>query len=81
MSGELFKSMTGTDIVHIPYKGGAPAIADLIGGQVQLMFEHQLDRAAREGRARARARGHRREARHQPARGADADQPASRATR
>jgi tripartite-type tricarboxylate transporter receptor subunit TctC len=39
VSGELFKSMTGTDIVHIPYKGGAAAIADLISGQVQLMFE------------------------------------------
>jgi tripartite-type tricarboxylate transporter receptor subunit TctC len=39
VSGELFKSMTGTDIVHIPYKGGAAAIGDLISGQVQLMFE------------------------------------------
>src|SRR5580765_5603385 len=39
VSGELFKSMTGTDIVHVPYKGGAAAIADLIAGNVQLMFE------------------------------------------
>ena len=38
LAGELFKSMTGTDIVHIPYKGNAPAIADLIGGQTQLTF-------------------------------------------
>ena len=38
LAGELFKSMTGTNIVHIPYKGNAPAIADLIGGQTQLTF-------------------------------------------
>src|SRR5437868_8440349 len=39
VSGELFKYMTGTEIVHVPYKGGAAAITDLIGGNVDLMFE------------------------------------------
>jgi len=38
LSGELFKSMTGIDIVHIPYKGAGPALTDLVGGQVQIMF-------------------------------------------
>jgi tripartite-type tricarboxylate transporter receptor subunit TctC len=38
MSGELFK-LTGVDIVHVPYRGAAPAIADLLGGQVQVMFD------------------------------------------
>jgi tripartite-type tricarboxylate transporter receptor subunit TctC len=39
VGGELFKYMSGTDIVHAPYRGGAPAINDLIAGRVQLMFE------------------------------------------
>jgi tripartite-type tricarboxylate transporter receptor subunit TctC len=39
LSMELFKSMTGTDIVHVPYKGGVLALADLVSGQVQAMFE------------------------------------------
>src|SRR5262245_35133178 len=38
LAGELFKMMTGTNIVHIPYRGGVPALTDLIGGQVQVMF-------------------------------------------
>lgn len=38
LAGEMFKVMTGTDIVHVPYKGAAPATADLIGGQVQIAF-------------------------------------------
>jgi tripartite-type tricarboxylate transporter receptor subunit TctC len=36
LAGEMFKSMAGIDIVHVPYKGGGPAVTDLIGGQVQL---------------------------------------------
>ena len=40
LSGELFKAMTGTDMKHIPYRGSAPAVNDLIGGQVDLMFDN-----------------------------------------
>jgi tripartite-type tricarboxylate transporter receptor subunit TctC len=38
MSGELFKAMSGVNMLHVPYRGGAPALADLLGGQVQVMF-------------------------------------------
>src|SRR5438034_8963079 len=39
MAGELFKSMAGLDIVHVPYKGSSGARTDLLGGQVQMMFD------------------------------------------
>jgi tripartite-type tricarboxylate transporter receptor subunit TctC len=38
MAGELFKMMAGVDLVHIPYRGQAPALTDLLGGQVQVLF-------------------------------------------
>jgi tripartite-type tricarboxylate transporter receptor subunit TctC len=38
VSGELFKMMTGVDMVHVPYRGGAPALIDLLGGRVQVRF-------------------------------------------
>ncbi len=40
VAGELFKMMTGVDIVHVPYRGGAPALTDLLGGQVQVVFDN-----------------------------------------
>ena len=45
LAGELLKSMTGIDIVHVPYKGSAPALNDLISGQVALMFDLVLTAA------------------------------------
>lgn len=39
LSGELFKSMAGVDMMHIPYKGAAPALNDLLGGQISVMFD------------------------------------------
>jgi tripartite-type tricarboxylate transporter receptor subunit TctC len=40
LSGELFKTMSGIDMTHVPYKGSSPALTDLIGGQVQVMFDN-----------------------------------------
>ena len=40
LSGELFKSMTGCDMLHVPYKGAGPALIDLIGGQVHVIFDN-----------------------------------------
>ena len=38
VAGELFKMMTGADMVHVPYRGAGPALTDMLGGQVQVMF-------------------------------------------
>ena len=40
MSGEMFKFLTGVNMLHIPYKGSAPAVNDLLGGQVMMMFDN-----------------------------------------
>ena len=40
LSGELFRTMTGVQMTHVPYKGSSPALTDLMGGQVQLMFDN-----------------------------------------
>jgi tripartite-type tricarboxylate transporter receptor subunit TctC len=39
VAGELFKAMAGVNLVHVPYHGDAPALVDLVGGQVQVMFD------------------------------------------
>jgi tripartite-type tricarboxylate transporter receptor subunit TctC len=40
MAGELFKMMAGVNMLHVPYRGAAPALTDLLGGQVQVMFDN-----------------------------------------
>jgi tripartite-type tricarboxylate transporter receptor subunit TctC len=57
LTGELFKGSAGVDIVHVPFKGGAPAITALIGGQVSMAFETSLTIAphAKAGKLRALA--------------------------
>jgi tripartite-type tricarboxylate transporter receptor subunit TctC len=57
LAGELFKTMAGVDMIHVPYKGAAPAMNDLIGGQIQVMFDNLASSLAqvRAGRIRALA--------------------------
>jgi tripartite-type tricarboxylate transporter receptor subunit TctC len=57
VAGELFKMMAGIDMVHVPYRGGGPALTDLLGGQVQLYFGTTASTIAhiRSGRLRALA--------------------------
>jgi tripartite-type tricarboxylate transporter receptor subunit TctC len=40
LSGALFMMMTGVELVHVPYRGSAPALTDLLGNQVQVMFDN-----------------------------------------
>ena len=57
LSGEMFKSMAGLDMLHVPYRGGAPAHVDLLGGRVHMIFDNipQGLASAREGKVRALA--------------------------
>ncbi len=57
LAGELFKTMAGVDMTHVPYKGAAPAMTDLIGGQIQLMFDNLASSLAqvRAGKVKALA--------------------------
>jgi tripartite-type tricarboxylate transporter receptor subunit TctC len=55
LSGELFKAMAGVDLTHVPYKGSAPALTDLMSGQIQVMFDNVTSSApfVRSGKVRA----------------------------
>jgi tripartite-type tricarboxylate transporter receptor subunit TctC len=62
LSGELFKMMTGVNMIHVPYRGQAPAMTDLLGGQVQVMFDSVVSSLPhiRTGKLRPRRRARRR---------------------
>jgi tripartite-type tricarboxylate transporter receptor subunit TctC len=57
IAGELFKMMAGVNMVHVPYRGGGPALTDLLSGQVQVMFSSTVSSIGyiRAGRLRALA--------------------------
>ena len=83
LAGELFNAMAGVKMVHVPYKGNAPALTDLVGGHVDLRLQRAHFRAAaHQVREAARARHDEPQARRRAARGADASTSrASRASR
>jgi tripartite-type tricarboxylate transporter receptor subunit TctC len=55
LAGEAFKQRAGIDIVHVPYRGSAPVLQDLMGGQIQMAFDATALQLVREGRVRALA--------------------------
>lgn len=57
LSGEMFKSLAGVDMLHVPYKGSGPAVIDLLGGQVDIMFDNMPSALphVREGKLKALA--------------------------
>ena len=57
LDGELFKSLASIDILHVPYKGGTPAVTDLVGGHVQMMFSNPITAIAHVNTGRLRALG------------------------
>jgi tripartite-type tricarboxylate transporter receptor subunit TctC len=57
LAGEMFKSLAGIDITHVPYKGSSPAITDVMGGQVQMMFDTTVVAAPQIKAGKVRALG------------------------